>query len=79
MMTGETTSVLSVIRFISIYVVGIAIVLFLIIMIFNYSKLLIKNQFQDFSKNLNTEMFSGFMITLVGLIYFGYNFFGEVH
>ena len=30
-------------------------------------------------ENLNTEMFSGFMITLVGLIYFGYNFFGEVH
>ena len=79
MMTGETTSILSVVRFISIYVVGITIVLFLIIMIFNYSKLLIKNKFQDYSKNLNTELFSGFMIILVGLIYFSYNFFGEVH
>ena len=45
----------------------------------NYSKLFIKNQFQNFSKNLNTEMLSGFMITLVGLIYFGYNLFGEAH
>ena len=79
MMTGETTSALSVIRFISIYVIGIAVVLFLIIMIFNYSKLFIKNQFQNFSKNLNTEMLSGFMITLVGLSYFGYNLLGEAH
>ena len=79
MMTGKTTSILSIIRFISIYVIGIAIVLFLIIMIFNYSKLIIKNQFQDFSKNINTEMFSGFMIILVGIVYFSYNLFGEVH
>jgi nickel/cobalt transporter (NicO) family protein len=79
MMTGEIASVLSIIRFISIYVIGIAIVLFLIIMIFNYSKLIIKNQFQYFSKNINTEMFSGFMIILVGVVYFSYNLFEKVH
>ena len=79
MMTGEIAYVLSIIRFISIYVIGIAIVLFLIIMIFNYSKLIIKNQFQYFSKNINTEMFSGFMIILVGVVYFSYNLFEKVH
>jgi len=79
MMTGNTPTIISIIRFISIYVIGIALVLFLIIMIFNYTKLMFKNRFQDITKKFNTELFSGIMIIAVGVLYFSYNLFGDIH
>ncbi len=79
MMTGKTPTIISIFRFISIYVIGIAMVLFLIIMIFNYTKLMFKNKFQAITKKFNTDLLSGIMIILVGILYFSYNIIGEVH
>ncbi len=79
MMTGGTSTIASIIRFISIYVIGVALVLFLIIMIFNYTKSIFKSRFQDITKKFNTELLSGIMIITVGIIYFSYNIFGDIN
>ena len=79
MMIGETPTIFFIIRFILIYVIGIALVLFLIIIMFNYTKSLFKNYFQDITNRFSSELFSGVMIIAVGFIYFSYNLIGEVH
>ena len=79
MMAGETSTIITIIRFISIYVIGVALVLFLIIMTFNYTKLIFKNRFKDITKNFNSELFSGIMIIAVGVIYLSYNLIEDLH
>ena len=47
MMTGMTPSIISIIRFILIYVLGIALILFLIVLTFNFTKNLIIKKFNN--------------------------------
>jgi len=79
MMTGLTPSVGSIIRFISVYVSGIALVLFIIVVTFNVTKNIMIEKFSNVNLNINPEMVSGGLIMLVGLIYLSYNFLEHAH
>ena len=76
MITGQAPSILSTLRFISIYVFGIAIVLFFIMISFNFASHFFRRKINGYSKNLDTEMLSGILIIGVSFIYFSYNIFG---
>ena len=78
-MTGITPSIISILRFIMIYVFGIALVLFLIVATFNYTKNIILDKLNRIQFNFNQEIFSGCLILLVGLLYLGYNWNEHVH
>ena len=79
MMTGMTPSFISIIRFIMIYVLGIALVLFLIVTTFNFTKNIILKKFNNIQFNFNQEIISGCLILAVGLIYLGYNWSEHIH
>ena len=78
-MTGMTPSIASIIRFISIYVLGIALVLFIIVIAFNFTKNLIIQKMNKVDFNFNQEIMSGCLILLVGFIYLFYNWNGHIH
>ena len=79
MMTGITPTLTSIVHFILIYVLGIALILFLIVLTFNYTKNIILEKFSGLKFNFNQEILSGCLIILVGLIYLGYNWTEHVH
>ena len=79
MMTGMTPSIYSIISFILIYVLGIALVLFLVVLTFNFAKTIIIEKFNNFKININQEVLSGCLILSVGFIYLSYNFLGHSH
>ena len=79
MMTGMTPSLISIIRFIFIYVLGIALILFLIVATFNFTKNIILKKFSQIQFNINQEILSGCLILIVGLIYLGYSWKGHLH
>ena len=79
MMTGMTPSIYSIISFILIYVLGIALVLFLIILTFNFAKNIIVEKFNNLKMDINQEILSGCLILGVGFIYLTYNFLGHSH
>ena len=79
MMTGMTPSFISIIRFIMIYVLGIALVLFLIVTTFNFTKNIILKKLNNIQFNFNQEIISGCLILAVGLIYLGYNWSEHIH
>jgi len=79
MMTGMTPSFISIIRFIMIYVLGIALVLFLIVTTFNFTKNIILKKFNKIQFNFNLEIISGLLILIVGFIYLGYNWAEHLH
>ena len=79
MMTGMTPSVISIIRFILIYVLGIALVLFLIVLTFNFTKNIVIEKISNLKVNINQELLSGCLILAVGFIYLAYNFVGHSH
>jgi|TARA_B100000497_G_scaffold19908_1_gene23511 ABC-type nickel/cobalt efflux system permease component RcnA len=79
MMTGMTPSIYSIISFILIYVLGIALVLFLIVLTFNFAKNIIVEKFNNLKMNINQEILSGCLILGVGFIYLTYNFLGHSH
>lgn len=79
MITGVNISFTSTINFIFIYVLGIAFVLFSIVVTFNYAKNIFAKRFGDFSKFLNSELLSGSLIIIVGLFYLSYNLIGHAH
>lgn len=79
MMTGMTPSIYSIISFILIYVLGIALVLFLIVLTFNFAKNIIVEKFNNLKMNINQEVLSGCLILGVGFIYLTYNFLGHSH
>ena len=79
MMTGMTPSIPSIIRFIVVYVLGIALVLFLIVLTFNFAKNMIVERFNNLKININQEVLSGCLILGVGFIYLTYNFLGHSH
>ena len=78
-MTGMTPSIASIIRFISIYVLGIALVLFIIVIAFNFTKNLIIQKLNKLKLNFNQEIMSGCLILLVGFIYLFYNWNDHIH
>ena len=79
MMTGMTPSLISIVRFIFIYVLGIALILFLIVATFNFTKNIIFEKFSQIQFNINQEIISGCLILIVGLIYLGYNWVDHIH
>ena len=79
MMTGMTPSMISIIRFIIIYVLGIALVLFLIVLTFNFTKNIVIEKISNLKVNINQELLSGCLILAVGFIYLAYNFVGHSH
>ena len=79
MMTGMTPSIISIIRFILIYVLGIALILFLIVLTFNFTKNIIIEKFNNLKININQELLSGCLILGVGFIYLALNLTGHSH
>ena len=79
MMTGMTPSFIYIKRFIMIYVLGIALFLFLIVTTFNFTKNIILKKFNNIQFNFNQEIISGCLILLVGFIYLGYNWSEHIH
>ena len=79
MMTGMTPSMISIIRFILIYVLGIALILFLIVLTFNFTKNIVVEKISSIKFNINQELLSGCLILAVGFIYLTYNFVGHAH
>ena len=79
MMTGMTPSLISIIRFIMIYVLGIALVLFLIVTTFNFTKNIVVEKLNRIQFNFNHEIVSGCLILAVGFIYLGYNLVDHIH
>ena len=79
MMTGLTPSIGAILRFISIYVLGIALVLFLVVITFNYTKNMVVEKMSNFKFNINPELVSGGLIMTVGFIYLSYNWMGHIH
>ena len=79
MMTGMTPSIISIIRFILIYVLGIALILFLIVLTFNFTKNIVIEKISNLKVNINQELLSGCLILAVGFIYLAYNFVGHSH
>ena len=78
-MTGMTPSIASIIRFIAIYVLGIALVLFIIVIAFNFTKNLIIQKLNKVDFKFNQEIMSGCLILLVGFIYLFHNWNGHIH
>ena len=79
MMTGLTPSIGAILWFISIYVLGIALVLFLVVITFNYTKNIVVEKMSNFKFNINPELVSGSLIMMVGFIYLSYNWMGHIH
>mgnify|MGYP001333407343 FL=1 len=79
MMTGMTPSIISIVRFILIYVLGIALILFLIVLTFNFTKNIIIEKFNNLKININQELLSGCLILGVGFIYLALNLTGHSH
>ena len=79
MMTGMNPSLVSILRFILVYVFGIAVVLFLVVIIFNITKNIVVEKFGDYSRKINPEIVSGCLIILVGFGYLSYNWIGHSH
>ena len=79
MMTGMNVSYMSIISFIFIYVLGIALVLFIVVITFNFTKNIFAQKLGYYSQRFNPEIVSGILIMLVGLVYLSYNWFGHSH
>ena len=79
LMTGLTPSIGAILWFISIYVLGIALVLFLVVITFNYTKNMVVEKMSNFKFNINPELVSGSLIMTVGFIYLSYNWMGHIH
>lgn len=79
MMTGMNPSLISIIQFIMVYVFGIALILFLIVLTFNFTKNIIIEKFSKLNSIMNQEIVSGCLIITVGLIYLTYNLIGHTH
>ncbi len=79
MMTGVNPSLTSIIQFVMVYVFGIALILFLIVVTFNFTKNIIIEKFDYLNSTINQEIVSGCLIITVGFIYLTYNLIGHTH
>ena len=62
-----------------VYVLGIAIILFLMVTIFSFAKNLFLRRIQSIETKINLDLVSGCLILLVGLVYLSYNWGSHVH
>ena len=79
MISGVNKNILSVLYFICTYVLGIALVLFSIVSMFSFTKKLLLSRMEFVKKRINLELVSGYLIILVGLAYFSYNWGSYAH
>ena len=78
-LTGTNPNILSIIYFMGVYVLGIAVILFLMITAFSFTKNLFLARIQSIEKKINLDLVSGCLILLVGLVYLSYNWESHVH
>ena len=78
-LTGTNPNILSIIYFMGVYVLGIAIILFLMVTIFSFAKNLFLRRIQSIETKINLDLVSGCLILLVGLVYLSYNWESHVH
>jgi len=78
-MTGGNPNILSILYFIGVYVLGIAVVLSLIVTMFNVTKNLFLVKIESIEKKINLDLVSGCLILLVGMVYLSYNWGAHVH
>ena len=78
-LTGTNPNILSIIYFMGVYVLGIAIILFLMVTIFSFAKNLFLRRIQSIETKINLDLVSGGLILLVGLVYLSYNWGSHVH
>ena len=78
-LTGTNPNILSIIYFMGVYVLGIAVILFLMVTAFSFTKNLFLARIQSIEKKINLDLVSGCLILLVGLIYLSYNWESHVH
>ena len=78
-LTGTNPNILSIIYFMGVYVLGIAIILFLMVTIFSFAKNLFLRRIQSIETKINLDLVSGCLILLVGLVYLSYNWGSHVH
>tara|TARA_B100000614_G_scaffold123470_1_gene110613 strand:+ start:751 stop:1425 length:675 start_codon:yes stop_codon:yes gene_type:complete len=78
-LTGTNPNILSIIYFMGVYVLGIAVILFLMVTAFSFTKNLFLARIQSIEKKINLDLVSGCLILLVGLVYLSYNWESHVH
>ncbi len=78
-LSGIHPNILSIMYFMGVYVLGIAMILFLIVTTFSFTKNLFLARIQATEKKINLDLVSGCLILLVGLIYLSYNWGSHVH
>ena len=79
MISGINENILSMLYFICIYVLGIALVLFFIVSLFSFTKKLFLSKIESVEKKINLDLVSGYLIVLVGIIYLSYNLGSHYH
>ena len=78
-LTGTNPNILSIIYFMGVYVLGIAVVLFSMVTTFSFTKNLFLARIQSIGTKINLDLVSGGLILLVGLVYLSYNWGSHVH
>ena len=78
-MTGTNPDISSILYFVGIYVLGIALVLFLIVTTFSFTKNLFITKIKSIDKKINLDIISGCLIVSVGIVYLSYNWGIHVH
>ena len=78
-MTGTNPDIFSIMYFVGVYVLGIALVLFFIVTTFTFTKNLFIEKIVSIEKKINLDIVSGCLIVLVGIIYLSYNLGSHVH
>ena len=78
-LTGTNPNILSILYFMGVYVLGIAIILFLMVTAFSFAKNLFLARIQSIETKINLDLVSGCLILLVGLVYLSYNWGSHVH
>ena len=77
--SGVNKNILSVLYFICIYVLGIALILFSIVSMFSFAKKFFLSRVKFVEKRINLDLVSGYLIILVGLAYLSYNWSSHAH
>ena len=78
-MTGTNQDIYSIIHFILVYVLGIALVLFLIVTTFSFTRNIFFEKITSIEKKINLDIMSGLLIIFVGFVYLSYNWVGHIH
>ena len=78
-LTGTNPNILSILYFMGVYVLGIAVVLFSMVTTFSFTKNLFLARIQSIGTKINLDLVSGCLILLVGLVYLSYNWGSHVH